>query len=87
MMKLAFALILLATPALAQFNYQAHQSPSVTGHPHYGPRYTYRSGYELPRRTVTTIERDGNRTRIETRRFYRDGGTARMRTSSGRWGR
>lgn len=88
-MKLALVLIaLLATPTFADyeagFGYQA-TLPAA-------PRYTYGSGHRhghhshryLPRREVTTIERNGNRTRIETRRFYRDGGTARVITASPR---
>lgn len=82
----AFVLLALATPALADyeagFGYQA-TSPTT-------PRYNYGSGHHghhshryLPRREVTTIERSGNRTRIETRRYY--GNTAKVRTSSGAW--
>lgn len=98
-MKLALALLLLATPAFADgFGYQAHQAPGITSTfsaPSHGRSYGYRSGHGrrhhshhyLPRRETTTVTRDGNRTRIDTRRYYRDGGTARMKTSSGAWSR
>jgi len=86
-MKLALALVaLLAAPAFADyeagFGYQA--APSYSS-----PRYGYGSGYhrrQLPRREVTTVTPlENGGTRIETRRYYRSGGTARMKTSSGRW--
>lgn len=85
-MKLALALLLLATPAFADYEarvgYQA--APSYSS-----PRYGYGSGYHrrhLPRREVTTITPTQNGgTRIETRRYYRSGGTAGMKTSSGAW--
>lgn len=80
-MKLALILLLIASSAFAGyeagFGYQAH-SPA--------PRYTYGSDcHRQPRRTTTTITRRGNRTRIETRRYYRDGGTARVNTRNGAW--
>lgn len=81
------ALLLLAAPAFADYEagFGCQAAPS-----YHSPRYGNGSGYHrrhLPRREVTTITRDGNRTRIETRRFYKSGGTARMKMSSGAWSR